>query len=126
MRFFVDNNLSPKLAHGMAAFGEDVTHLQDHYPADAKDTDWLPRIGRDEWILLTRDDRVRFKPAELGAIKQHRVGAFYLGGKERSRWELIQQVVRNWPRMNELAEKTARPFAFRVPPQGAAIDRLTL
>ena len=49
MRFFVDNNLSPKLARGMAAFGEDVTHLQDHYPADAKDTDWLPRIGRDEW-----------------------------------------------------------------------------
>ena len=31
MRFFVDNNLSPKLARGMAAFGEDVTHLQDHY-----------------------------------------------------------------------------------------------
>ena len=56
MRFFVDNNLSPKLARGMAAFGEDVTHLQDHYPVDAKDTDWLPRIGRDEWILLTRDE----------------------------------------------------------------------
>ena len=126
MRFFVDNNLSPKLARGMAAFGEDVTHLQDHYPADAKDTDWLPRIGRDEWILLTRDNRVRFKPAELGAIKQHRVGAFFLGGKERSRWDLIQQVVRNWSRMNELAEKTARPFAFRVPPQGAGIDRLSL
>ena len=29
MKFFVDNNLSPKLANGMAAFGEDVTHLQD-------------------------------------------------------------------------------------------------
>ena len=126
MRFFVDNNLSPKLARGMAAFGEDVTHLQDHYPADAKDTDWLPRIGRDEWILLTRDDRVRFRPAELGAIKQHRVGAFFLGGKDRSRWDLIQQVVRNWRRMNELSEKTVRPFAFRVPPQGTAIDRLPL
>ena len=46
MRFFVGNNLRPKLARGMAAFGEDVTHLQDHYPADAKDTDWLPQIGR--------------------------------------------------------------------------------
>ena len=52
MTFFVDNNLSPKLARGMAAFGEDVTHLQDHYAADAKDTDWLPRIGRDDGFVL--------------------------------------------------------------------------
>ena len=126
MRFFVDNNLSPKLAHGMAAFGEDVTHLQDHYPTNAADADWLPRIGRDEWILLTRDDRVRFKPAELTAFKQYHVGAFFLGGKDRSRCDLIQQVVRNWPRMKELAAKTVKPFAFRVPPQGTAIDRLTL
>jgi predicted nuclease of predicted toxin-antitoxin system len=36
MKFFVDNNLRPKLARGMAAFGDDVTHLQDHYPQDAK------------------------------------------------------------------------------------------
>lgn len=126
MKFFVDNNLSRGLARGMAAFGEDVTHLQDHYPVDAKDTDWLPQVGRDEWILLTRDNKIRFKPAELGAIKQHRVGAFFLGGKDRSRWDLVQQVVRNWVRMNELAGKTARPFAFRVPPQGTSIDRLTL
>ncbi len=36
MRFFVDNNLSAKLARGMAAFGEEVTHLQDHYTPEAK------------------------------------------------------------------------------------------
>src|SRR5688572_22323123 len=126
MRFFVDNNLSVQLARGMAGFGESVTHLQDHYSPDAADTDWLPRIGQDEWILLTRDDRVRFNPAELAALKQHRVGAFFLGGKSRSRWDIIQQVVRNWPRMNELADKTSRPFAFRVPPQGTKIDRISL
>jgi hypothetical protein len=126
MKFFVDNNLSVQLARGMAGFGEDVTHLKDHYSPDAADTDWLPQIGRDEWILLTRDDRVRFNPAELAALKQHRVGAFFLGGKGRSRWDIIQQVVRNWMRMNELADKTSRPFAFRVPPQGTKIDRIPL
>ena len=50
--------------------------------------------------------------AFFAALKQHRVGAFFLGGKGRSRWDIIQQVVRNWPRMNELADRTARPFAF--------------
>ncbi|OFW29183.1 MAG: hypothetical protein A3H97_07170 [Acidobacteria bacterium RIFCSPLOWO2_02_FULL_65_29] len=64
MTFFVDNNLSPKLVRGMAAFGEDVTHLQDRYPADAKDTDWLPRIGRDEWII--RPSPGSLAPATVG------------------------------------------------------------
>jgi len=34
MRFFFDNNLSPRLARGMSEFGEDVTHLRDHYDPD--------------------------------------------------------------------------------------------
>jgi hypothetical protein len=126
MKFFIDNNLSPKLARGMAAFGEDVTHLIDHYSPDTPDADWLPKIGEQEWILVTRDDRVRYKPAELHAYKTHRVGAFFLGGKDRSRCELIEQTVRNWRRMKELAAKTTKPFAFRVPPTGTSIDRLDL
>jgi len=126
MKFFVDNNLSPHLARGMAAFGEDVTHLVEHYPADTADSEWLPQIGQGEWILLTRDLRVRNKPAELAAYKEHRVGAFFIGGKDRSRCELIQQVVRNWPRIKELAARTSKPFAFRVPPSGTYVDRLPL
>ena len=126
MTFFFDNNLSPKLAKGMAAFGEDVIHLTDRYAPSTPDHDWLPEVGRSGWILVTRDDRVRRNPAELLALKESRVGAFFLGGKDRSRCELIQQVVRNWPRMKELAGKTPKPFAFRIPPSGTSIDKLPL
>ena len=41
MRFFVDNNLGKALAEGMAGFGEDVVHLQDHFDATADDSEWL-------------------------------------------------------------------------------------
>jgi hypothetical protein len=126
MRFFFDNNLSPHLANGMRAFQEDVTHLIDHFPEGVKDVDWLPVVAGNKWPLVTRDERIRKNPAELMAIRKHSVGAFFLGGKNRSRCELIQQLVRNWPRMKELAVKTNPPFAFRIPPAGTKIERLSL
>lgn len=90
MRFFVDNNLSQHLANGMKAFGEDVVHLKEFFPDDVDDVVWLEHIGREGWILITRDERVRYNPSESAAIREHNIGAFFLGGKNRGRWELIE------------------------------------
>jgi len=126
MRFFVDHDLSPQLANGMTALGEDVVHLTEIFPDSAKDLEYLPRVGSEGWFLVTRDKRIRYRPAERAALKEYRVGAFFLGGKSRSRCELIQQLVRNWPRMKELARTTPVPFAFQVPPFGKKLRRLSL
>jgi len=126
MRFFIDNNLSEQLAEGMKEFGEDVVHLKEFFADDTDDPVWLARIGSEGWFLVTRDDRVRFRPAELTALKENRVGAFFLGGKNLTRCQLIQQLVRNWPRIKEYARKTHPPFAYRVPPSGTKFVSLQL
>lgn len=126
MSFFFDNNLSPQLSQGLKAFGEDVIHLKELFDEDEEDPIWLEYVGTNGHVLITRDDRVRRNPSEVEAIREHRVGAFFLGGKNRSRCELIQQVVRNWPRIKETAKKTNVPFAFRVPPSGTKLDRIPL
>ena len=126
MRFFVDHNLSPQLATGMKGFGEDVVHLTEFFPEDVDDTDYLRHIGSKGWFLVTRDKRIRYRPAELEALKQSGVGAFFMGGKNRTRCELIQQLVRHWPRMKELDRKTPVPFAFRIPPSGTKFTTVPL
>ena len=126
MRFVIDNNLSPQLAAGMKAFGEDVIHLTELVSEDAEDEVWLPRVGKEEYILITRDLNIRRRPRELSALREHKVGAFFLGGKNQDRWQIIQQVVRNWIRIKELAEHTRKPFAFRVPPSGTHFDQIPL
>ena len=126
MKFFLDNNLSPHLARGMAAFGEDVSHLQDTFPSDAPDVEWLRHIGENSIILITRDERIRRNPAELSALRQFKVGAFYLGGKNRTRCELVQQLVRNWPRIKNYAAKENRPFVFRIPPRGTKFSKIPI
>lgn len=118
MTFFFDNNLSKKISDGLRAFGESAIHLQEHFPGDTPDVEWLKYVGENKYILVTRDERVRWNPAEKVALKQYGVGAFFLGGKNLSSWKIIEQVVRNWTRMKEISDKRSRPFAVRIPPSG--------
>jgi hypothetical protein len=126
MKFFIDYNLSPQLAAGLKGFGEDVMHIIDRFDAGAEDIEWLSYVGSEGMILVTRDDKIRRHPLEKRALKEHRIGAFFLGGKNQNRCALIQQVVRSWPRMKDLATKTDRPFAFRVRPGGRKIESIPL
>ncbi len=126
MKFFVDNNLSPKLAAGMLAFGEEVAHLTDHFDKSADDREWIPWLGKGDWFLISRDLKIRFKPAEKLALVQHKVGAFLLGGKNRSRCQLIMQLVKAWPHIKECARNEKRPFVFGVPSSGVKLKRYVL
>ncbi len=126
MRFFFDNNLSPHLAKGMREFGQDAAHLTEHFAPAEKDEVWLRHLGANGWILVTRDERIRWNPAEIRALRDEGVGAFFLGGKNRSRCDLIEQVVRNWRRMKDYATRTTKPFAFRIPPSGTKFSRIQL
>lgn len=126
MKFFIDNNLSPRLAAGMQAFGEDVEHLRDSFPPDAEDVAWLKYVGAKRLFLLTRDEHLRFRPFELASLKKYKVGAFFLGGKNRTHCELVRQLVRHWHRIKESAQKERRPFAIRIPPSGTKFVKIPL
>ena len=125
MRFLVDNNLGPQLAAGMKGFGEDVVHLTEYLEPNVPDTEVLAHVGSEGWCLVTRDHRIRYRPAESGALKTHQVGVFFMGGKNLRRCQIIQQFVRNWPKMKKLAGTTKRPFAFRVPSRGTGIKPIS-
>lgn len=126
LEFFLDNNISLKIAAGMRAFGESVHHLQDEFPEDAKDIDWLPVLGKRGWILVTRDERIRYNRLEREQFSAHSIGAFFLSGKNMGRCEQIQQVVKAWPRMKYEAQKARRPFALRVARNGGKIEPMSI
>ena len=126
MKFFIDNNLGKQLAIGMKGFGENIVHLQEIFPEDIDDIKVLSYCGKNQYFFITRDYQIRYRPAELKAFKTHNVGAFILAGKNLNKWELIQQLVRNWLRIKELSMKTKLPFAFRIPPKGTKIKKIPI
>ncbi len=87
--FFFDNNVSKKIVEGLKAFGEEVVHLQEKFPEDSADIEWLQYVGENGLVLITRDERVRWNPAEIAAIKKFKVATFFLGGSHLDRCRLI-------------------------------------
>ncbi len=124
--FFFDNNISKKIVEGLKAFGEEVVHLQEKFPEDSPDVEWLRYIGEQGFVLITKDEKVRWNPAELATIKKFKVGTFFLGGKNLDRCKQVQQVIRNWPRIKELSGKTRPPFVYRIPQSGTKFTQIPL
>lgn len=123
MTFFFDNNISPNMAHAMALLdGEcNIIHLQDQFQDGTKDKDWLPQVGDNGYILVTRDRRITKRRAELETYKRHKVGAFILTGKNLGIWAQVKQLILAWENMKRFAEKTQRPFAFQIRSKGKII-----
>lgn len=120
MTFFLDNNLSPILAEGLRAFGEDVRHLREVFPPETPDEVWLPEIGQRGWYLVTHDKRIPRKTLEMQALLQAKVGAFVFTHRRKlTRWEWVELVVRRWAEIASWAHRLERPFVVGIPERGA-------
>lgn len=122
MKFLVDENLSIKMAKSLRDIDQDVFQVTEQLKAGSPDVEVLEYAGNNDFFLITKDNRIRYKPNEKAAIRQYKVGVFLLGGKNISFLETYQQLIRNWDRILECAETTNRPFIRRVRPKGRTID----
>ena len=95
-----------------------VEHHQKHFPVDARDDSWMPVVGYHGWNLIGHDSRHHLEEAELSAIKQYDMGCFYLWGAEALRWEKMRCFLRAYERILDAANRTPRPFVYRVSQKG--------
>lgn len=90
-----------------------VRTLADVYgiPADQEiaDTTWLERAGRAGWLVLMKDERIRYRAVETAALRRYAVRAFCLANGNltaRATADLFLGV------MAEILELAARPGPF--------------
>jgi hypothetical protein len=79
--FFTDRDLGTLFPDILRRAGLAVERHRDHFPPDCPDEDWLAEIGRRQWVALTHDARIRYKPNELAAVMRHRVRLLVIVGK---------------------------------------------
>lgn len=79
--FFTDRDLGNLFPEILKRAGFTVERHRDHFPPECPDEDWLAEVGRREWIALTHDARIRYKPNELAAVIRHRVRLLVIVGK---------------------------------------------
>lgn len=80
--FFLDRSLARRV---VAASLRDAgwlvrTHIEVFGDRDEEvdDAEWLELCGTNGWVVLTMDRRIRYRRAEIAAVRRHRVRAFAL------------------------------------------------
>lgn len=115
MKLLVDNNLSPKLARGLAALfdGEhEVQHIRDKFGTGSlPDEEWIERLGREGgWCVLSGDRRIATrKPSRDLFLRSNLIGFFLLPAvldlplnKQAARLLTI------WPTLETMSGATSR------------------
>lgn len=79
--FFTDRDLGTLFPEILKGAGFPVERHRDHFAPACPDEDWLAEVGRRQWVALTHDARIRYKPNELAAVIRHRVRLLVIIGK---------------------------------------------
>lgn len=116
---FIDRSIPRSVADGLKRVRDDVIWLEDRFAPDTPDSEWLEEAGREGWLVITRDKRIRHRPAEMAAIREHGVGCFVLGHRKNlTRDEYLRFLAPLLGGMERRFAETSRPFIYVVDSAG--------
>ena len=120
MRIFVDEDTGSSLAKALKAVGVQVEYptksLHSIIKLGAKDEDWLPIIGREGRLVLSRNTGILENEAERELVISEHVGIVFLPQHLR-KLRTLQLVMRKLDWL-EIIDTEPRPFAHRVSATG--------
>lgn len=103
-----------KVAAILRKEGVEVEVHDHHFPRDEKDPIWLAEVGRRNWVVLTKDRRIRYRTLEREALQAAGVAAFVLVGKRLTGEEAGGIFVRALPAIQRFLATHKRPFIAKV------------
>lgn len=106
------------MASALRDQGRDVATHDDLFPPDAKDEAWLRWAGENGRIVLTRDDRIRYRENERAALIEAGVYAFILVAKNIDGLGMARAFVAALPRIERLVSRNKAPLLARVSASG--------
>lgn len=120
--FFLDESLdSETVVNALRGAGAIVERSIEHFPRGTEDQTWLGVAGRNMWVVLTRDKRIRYRPLERLALQSASVRAFVFTGGNVTVTETAQILVAALPRIERLARKFTGPCLFHIGKAGEPV-----
>ena len=90
----------------------------DHFAPGARDETWLRKVGLLGWIVLTKDQRIRYRQNVVGALRAFGVRAFVLTAGDLQGREMGDTFARALPAIRRAVERYAAPFIAAVSKSG--------
>ncbi|PHQ35186.1 PIN-like domain-containing protein [Rhodopirellula bahusiensis] len=107
--FFVDRNMGKHIAQAIIDAGYDAIHHDDKFGPTTPDTEWLKEVGKNGWLVISRDEKIGKNPSELIALIDAQVHAFFFILQQQSSQVVIDAVIRCLPHMLEIAKRKSPP-----------------
>jgi hypothetical protein len=121
--FFTDRDLGARFPDILSVAGLNVRRHKELFAPDCPDDVWLEAIGKEGWIAVSHDTRIRYKPNELAAVVRHGVRLLIVIGKAPFP-ELAKHFVATVPRITEFVAQHPAPWIAKVyRPQPAELAR---
>jgi hypothetical protein len=121
IEFFVDRSLAKSIVEGLRAVGLTVHSMADVYgekrAQGLADEVWLADAGDHDWVVLTKDDAIRRRPAELEALIAAGVRVFCLTSAGLRGEQQLERFVSNRHRIVQRARKSG-PYVYGVYERG--------
>lgn len=89
-------------------------------PLGTPDLDWMPIVAARRFIVLTRDKRIRTRPAELAAYREYGIRAVWIGGKrDLGPWDRLELFTKHESRLErEVVKLGSGPWALILTSSG--------
>jgi hypothetical protein len=111
--YFTDRDLGKQFPARLREAGLQVERHADHFDPATPDEVWLPEVGRRGWVVLTHDERIRYKPNERDAVMRHGVRLLVVQGRAPYP-HLAEWFVQTLPRIEAFVGAHAGPYIAKV------------
>jgi hypothetical protein len=126
MRFFFDENFSPRIVRAMGcladADGDTTTPLRDRFGPSTSDEEYVSALcSEGDWIVATIDQHLVRKPHLLRAWQSAGLVVLYFlpGWSTAKFWEKAWRLAKRWPELREEAARARAGTLIVVPVSGA-------
>jgi hypothetical protein len=98
----------------LRAAGASVVVHDEIFTDTTSDVEWLSECGRRGWVVLTRDGRIRYRPAEIATLRNGGCLVVVVTAKTMTGAGDAALLVRALPNLIELAASSDRPAVYRM------------
>ena len=92
-------------------------HLS-HFARGTLDESWLPLVGKNGWVLLTADKRIRYNLLEKRALQKNRVREFVFASGNMSGQEMAEALEQGIRKMLNMCSRIDPPFVAAITRSG--------
>ena len=120
--FFIDRSLGVEpIRTELTNAGLAVEIHDDHFAGDAEDRVWLQVIGERGWVVLTKDQKLRYRPLEIGALRASNARVFVLTAGNLRGTEIAAVFLYALPQIFRIFRSRSGPFVARVSQSGRVV-----